>query len=209
MNQKIVDYLQENKESYSKDSLVEQLRNAGYSNIDILEATKSVYSTIEIPLPEKKMVSINDEKDLNDGLYADFWIRVGAALIDGIITFLALGFIMRIIGIGSLLDLSSAKAWSSFSVVFVSTFVVILVYRVAMVHVYQATVGKLVFSIKVCNADDCEKLSFKDVFLREFIGVLINKVYLFIIHVMVSFTEKKQSVHDLASHAVVVYKNKS
>jgi hypothetical protein len=43
---------------------VEQLRNMGYDNTDILETTGSVYSTIEISLPEKNMVSVN-EKDLN------------------------------------------------------------------------------------------------------------------------------------------------
>ena len=40
MNQQIVDYLQKNKEAYTTESLVQQLRNAGYAENDIQEAVR-------------------------------------------------------------------------------------------------------------------------------------------------------------------------
>jgi hypothetical protein len=45
MNQKIVDYLQENKEKYSKDVLVEQLEKTGYNTADIDESVAFVYGS--------------------------------------------------------------------------------------------------------------------------------------------------------------------
>jgi hypothetical protein len=44
MNQKIVDYLQENKEQYSQDVLVEQLNVAGYDTAEINKSVDFVYS---------------------------------------------------------------------------------------------------------------------------------------------------------------------
>jgi len=45
MNQKIVDYLQENKEKYSQESLVEQLKETGYDTTEINEGVNFVYSS--------------------------------------------------------------------------------------------------------------------------------------------------------------------
>ena len=45
MNQQIVDYLQKNKEAYSTESLVQQLKNAGNAERDIQEAVNIVYGT--------------------------------------------------------------------------------------------------------------------------------------------------------------------
>ncbi len=55
MNQQIVDYLQKNKEAYTTESLVQQLRNVGYAENDIQEAVGVVYgadlSPNVIPMP--------------------------------------------------------------------------------------------------------------------------------------------------------------
>lgn len=43
MNQKAVKYLQDNKNKYSKEVLLEELRKAGYNEADIIEAEKETY----------------------------------------------------------------------------------------------------------------------------------------------------------------------
>lgn len=43
MNKQIVDYLQKNKDEYTKESLVEQLNEAGYGVAETTEAINSVY----------------------------------------------------------------------------------------------------------------------------------------------------------------------
>ena len=69
MNQKIVDYLQDNKEKYSQEVLVEQLKNTGYSKGDIQAGVKFVYSDRNIPLP--KQSSTSSQQSGNQGLSAD------------------------------------------------------------------------------------------------------------------------------------------
>ncbi len=44
MNQQIVDYLQKNKEQYTQESLVEQLKKSGYSTSEINESVNLVYN---------------------------------------------------------------------------------------------------------------------------------------------------------------------
>jgi hypothetical protein len=43
MNQQAIDYLQKNKSDYSKESLVQQLKNVGYADVNIEEAINVVY----------------------------------------------------------------------------------------------------------------------------------------------------------------------
>ena len=48
MNQQIIDYLQQNKVAYTKESLVQQLRSSGYMESDIQEAVSVVYGVGDI-----------------------------------------------------------------------------------------------------------------------------------------------------------------
>lgn len=43
MNQNIITYLNENKEKYSKDALVAEMKKAGYSEGDIAESIAQVF----------------------------------------------------------------------------------------------------------------------------------------------------------------------
>ena len=43
MDQVVVDYLEQNKNSYSREVLIEELKKVGHSEINILEATNYVY----------------------------------------------------------------------------------------------------------------------------------------------------------------------
>lgn len=61
MNQQIIDYLQQNKTAYSKESLVQQLRTSGYVENDIQEAVNVVYGrTDQISVvQQKRMLSFD------------------------------------------------------------------------------------------------------------------------------------------------------
>ncbi len=72
MNQQVIDYLQTNKDSYSKESLVEQLKNSGYDDSEILESINTVYHGEEAPIPQANNVNIQapqEEKNLCGKLY--------------------------------------------------------------------------------------------------------------------------------------------
>lgn len=69
MNQQIVDYLQTNKDEYTKESRMEQLRNNGHSVEDITEAINIVYGDAEVP-----MSLAHDDGSGENVKYAGFWI---------------------------------------------------------------------------------------------------------------------------------------
>ena len=85
MNQKIVNYLQENKDNFSKEVLVEQLKKSGHSQDDIDEAVKVVYGEI-VELERNTQEQLIGKKSSNpkDGYYQnrnkkimDFFIGIG------------------------------------------------------------------------------------------------------------------------------------
>lgn len=63
MNQQVVEYLQQNKDNYTQNSLVEQLQNAGYEQSEIIEAANYVYNDVivnqtqQAPIPQKEKSS--------------------------------------------------------------------------------------------------------------------------------------------------------
>ena len=205
MNQKIIDYLQENKEKYTKESLVAQLKDAGYSDIDITEAVNNVYDKKEIPLPadKSKITAVSNEQD--DGIYADFAIRVVANLFDGFIIAFSVGMVIDkiVLAFGGEISIVGKV------LLFVFSFLSVSVYRIFMIYNFQATIGKMLFGIKVCDEDNFQKMSFKNIVVREIVGALIQQtVFFLLLHIMVNFTDKKQSIHDKLGHAVVVHKDK-
>ncbi len=62
MNKQIIGYLQQNKDNYTKESLVQQLRNAGYPEQDIQDGVNYVYNThtydADTVLPSRKLGKI-------------------------------------------------------------------------------------------------------------------------------------------------------
>jgi hypothetical protein len=85
MNQKIVDYLQQNKEQYSQESLVEQLKNTGYKDSEVSEAIGEVYVEREILLPRNKIQKISKHEEGSAGGRLIGWITVGVAVIMNIV----------------------------------------------------------------------------------------------------------------------------
>lgn len=73
MDQQVVEYLRTNKEKYTQESLVAQLRSAGHSEGDIMAALAIVYDLAE-------QSTNKTEQQIK---YAGFWIRWVAAFIDG------------------------------------------------------------------------------------------------------------------------------
>jgi hypothetical protein len=64
MNQKVVDYLQENKEKYSKDALQVELQNAGYKEEEIKAGMKLVYNLAAPSSTTIRASDINSKKNI-------------------------------------------------------------------------------------------------------------------------------------------------
>ncbi len=197
MNQQIVEFLQLNKNEYTKESLIEQLRNAGYDNVEITDAVRNVYGDNDVSIKNP-----NDEKQDNIK-YAGFWVRAIASVIDMTIITIVIAPFFLIFKHFIMIN----YFWSMILVPF-GYFVLSLVYFLFMTDKYQATLGKKIFGLKVVNEQTLQKSSFVNIMNREGISRVI--FFIFIpIHLVVAFMAKKQGVHDIAAHTVVIYNKKT
>jgi uncharacterized RDD family membrane protein YckC len=134
--------------------------------------------------------------------YAGFWIRFGAALIDGVI----LGIVNGIISFtffGAISVASSPEAgMGSLLLSFVITLVLYIAYFCGFESSSkQATPGKMAVGIKVGNYNG-EQISFANALGRYF-AKFISAIILCIGYLMAAWDEKKQALHDKLANTYV------
>ncbi len=153
--------------------------------------------------PEADVYGTGKSEPLNhlySGLYAGFWTRFWAYLLDLVV----IGSINRMIinPVFRALDVSLIED-SVFSPVAIATAVVFYLYFVLMTKFLGQTLGKMVFGLKVVELDG-KGLSWGTVIFREWIGRFISATIM-VLYVVVAFTKKKQGLHDLFADTTVIY----
>ena len=121
--------------------------------------------------------------------YGGFWVRVVAALIDGVLL-AVVGFVLGLV----LADRSTESL--------VSTVVGWLYYAGMESSARQATLGKTAMGLAVTDLSG-GRISFLRATGRHFAKIL-SALILLIGFVMVAFTEKKQGLHDMIASTLVV-----
>jgi uncharacterized RDD family membrane protein YckC len=137
----------------------------------------------------------------NRSLYAGFWTRFAAAMLDAIILAMlttATGLVISILSASGgekyLLHPSVAKllgltfGW--------------LYYAAMESSSHRGTFGKMTLGIEVTDVDG-DRISFARATLRHF-GKLISAIVLLFGFVMIAVTERKQGLHDLIAGCIVV-----
>jgi uncharacterized RDD family membrane protein YckC len=196
MNQQIVEYLQKNKDNYTQESLVQQLRNAGHNEADIQDAVNFAYNDVNT-------ASTTGSANEGNGTvhYAGFWIRCVAIFVDGLVLLIPFSAIFFI----------SNVAFAPYGQIFafIVIFILALLYFALMTNKYQATLGKMAVGIKVCDANTMQKASLGHIWMREFINRIFLStpiIFMSLFDVVVAFADKKRGLHDMAAKTVVVYK---
>jgi uncharacterized RDD family membrane protein YckC len=133
--------------------------------------------------------------------YAGFWIRFGAALIDGILLGIVGGIIGFIIGMatggaGGTSDTASNIAG------FVGFLIGIAYYVMMESGPRQATLGKMALGLKVTDMEG-GRISAGKAAARYFSKIL-SAIILMIGYIMAAFTPKKQALHDIIAKTLVV-----
>ncbi len=144
-------------------------------------------------------------------MYAGFWLRAVAYLIDGLLLAIALGPfaapIMRNNNVGP-----SPKEIFAFYSGWTrqSTALALLIQLADWLYsatlessAWQATLGKKIVGLKVTDADG-HRLSFARATGRHF-GKFLSNI-LFLGFILAGFTEKKQGLHDLIAGTLVIRK---
>ncbi len=128
--------------------------------------------------------------------YAGFWIRVAASLLDSLII-IVIGFVIVLPVIMINESLLSAMSFVLYPAYF-------LYYPIMESSRHQATFGKKAVGLMVTN-ESLEPISFMTALGRN-LGKILSALILYIGYIMVAFTEKRQGLHDIISHTLVIKK---
>lgn len=143
-------------------------------------------------------------------VYAGFWKRFAAIVIDGFVTATA-SWIVQIplfvlAGVGGAFGGADALATGSMALIalgYLIGLVIPLVYTAWMQSSsHQATLGKMAVGIKVCRGDG-ERITFLRAVGRYFAQIL-SALPLGVGYLMAGFTERKQALHDMVCDTLVV-----
>lgn len=143
-------------------------------------------------------------------VYAGFWRRVAAYLIDGVlllIGFLVLDFIGALfVGIGLLSsgqDITGDNTLGAQLVIFLITAVLAWLYFAGLESgPWQGTIGKRLLRLMVTDLYG-RRIGFGRATGRYF-GKILSGLVLFVGYLMVAFTERKQGLHDVMAGTLVV-----
>ena len=130
-------------------------------------------------------------------LYAGFFRRFFAFVFDGIIGSACAGIIVNLIF--NLFGLKSQGLYTG-----LSTFFFLLYFTLTTYFTGGQSLGKMVFNLKVVSLDGND-LTLSQVVTREFFGRFIHTYsFLFMLYVLVAFTERKQSLSDIFADTTVL-----
>lgn len=121
-------------------------------------------------------------------VYAGFWIRLVASIIDGLILLIP--------------NIVVAAAVTDPVARFLIQLVIGLAYTVGFWTARGATPGKMAMGIQITTADG-EPIGFGTALLR-YIGYLVSTITLLIGYLMIAFTRQKRGLHDYIAGTVVI-----
>ena len=155
------------------------------------------------PVAAASMSAYVEDSTLSQAVvYSGFWRRVAASLIDSVI----LGVVGAILGI--VLGVAMVSGGTDDTEVVeltgnvVGIFLGWLYYALMESSSKQATIGKMVMGIKVTDLEG-NQISFARASGRHF-GKIISSLILAIGYLMMLWTEKKQTLHDMMAGCLVV-----
>jgi uncharacterized RDD family membrane protein YckC len=133
-------------------------------------------------------------------MYAGFWRRLAAYLIDSILVSIVGGILLAILaGIGG-----DGGAVIGYLIWIVGSFVY---YAVMESSEYQATVGKIALGIQVTDMNG-NRVTFGRALGRN-LAKILSALILYIGFIMAAFTARKQALHDIIANTLVVKKGEA
>lgn len=137
--------------------------------------------------------------------YKGFWIRLVAALIDGIVLAIIVIFlaVLSLLFFGATLG-EGAGVGMFFLVLILASLATILYKPIMEASSYQGTFGKYALGLKVVDKNG-QRITMTSSFLRTILYIIGAQVFLLCLGiVMIGFTEYKQGLHDILANTYVV-----
>ena len=137
-------------------------------------------------------------------VYAGFWVRLGASLVDTIIYLLLTAPMLIAIYGWEYYDFEEEiYGFIAGPADLLISWIVPMIATIWLWMTYRATPGKMLFSLKVVKADTGAALTLKEAFIR-YLGYVLAAIPLCLGFIWVAFDPKKQGWHDKLAGSVVV-----
>src|SRR3989344_605939 len=128
--------------------------------------------------------------NMSNAKYGGFWIRLVAALLDGVI----FGVPLAIISVLSTL----AGVAKLYYVVYLG----VIILTIYLDGTKGGTPGKLILGLKIVN-EKGDVIGIPSAILR-YIGKIVSGLILCIGYIMIAFTDKKRGLHDMIANTYVI-----
>lgn len=144
-------------------------------------------------------------------MYAGFWVRSAAYLIDSVIVFLGL-LIVR--GVFAGVTALAGAEWLSKSLLFQYSFKDIVLYIcqvmyfILLTYYTGTTFGKRVMNLQVVRVGDLQPAGLFDIVYRETVGRFLSGLICCIGYLMIGIDKEKQALHDRLCDTRVIYSKK-
>jgi len=135
-------------------------------------------------------------------VYAGFWVRVLAFIIDAIALGILTSALAPLFGAGMMFDPSTTRFEFDYANSGLNTLLG-LVYFIGFWAWRGQTVGMMPFNLRVVSADTGEKIDVVRGLLR-YVGLIISFVVILIGVIWVAFDARKQGWHDKIANTLVV-----
>lgn len=148
--------------------------------------------------------------DKEQFIYAGFFCRLAAYVLDSIFVAILLGFIkvpvsiMKfMVGSDVILFQPVLFQYDIFDIVY---YLLSVAYFVLSTYCCGATLGKALMKIKVVDTEG-QKMSFMSILIRETVGRYLSALIAAVGYIMVGLDSRKQGLHDKIADTCVVYKH--
>lgn len=147
-------------------------------------------------------------KNDSTNLYAGFWLRLGAFILDGLIISVPIGIFMMlyltVTTIGMTSESEAGEPSDLEALIFIALLIGIYIFYYAglLATPWQATPGKKLVGIKVTDREG-NRISFLRAVWR-LIAMSFSGMIIYIGYIMIGFTSKKQGLHDFIASTIVV-----
>ena len=140
-------------------------------------------------------------------VYAGFFVRLCAYLLDRLILLIPLSILRLILwfaasGMG--IDFLKREVFFRFTPADMILYAAVAVYFIGVTYVTGRTIGKRIMRITVISNED-RKPSFLEILYRETIGRFLSSVIFCIGYLLIIVSDKKEALHDYLADTRVVY----
>jgi uncharacterized RDD family membrane protein YckC len=144
------------------------------------------------------------DQNPNTVIYAGFWIRVGASLIDMVVYLVLTAPALIAVYGWSYYDFEDVThGFIAGPADLIISWIIPMIATIYLWVKYRATPGKMLLSLKVVKADTGAALTFEEGIYR-YLGYFVSALPLMAGYFVIAFDPKKQGWHDKIVRSVVV-----